>query len=189
MFGSDSYALMPRKPELTVAKAYRMLGREVNHPLVKEVLSQYFPHEIYTNETTGVTTMKMEDTYYTPEELIAMMMQVAYSQWLDTYFHSLSPTFSLSCWQQSHPPPSSLVLLNYPSYPSPLQHAKDMTLNFGGKVIKDCVITVPSSFTQHERRALYTAADIAELKVLSLSLPLSLSVTVTSSHTHTYTCT
>ena len=78
MFGSDSYALMPRKPELTVAKAYRMLGREVNHPLVKEVLSQYFPHEIYTNETTGVTTMKMEDTYYTPEELIAMMMQVAW---------------------------------------------------------------------------------------------------------------
>ena len=77
MFGSDSYALMPRKPELSVAKAYRMIGREATHPLVKEVLSQYFPHEIYTNETTGVTTMKMEDTYNTPEELIAMLMQVA----------------------------------------------------------------------------------------------------------------
>ena len=61
-----------------------------------------------------------------------------------------------------------------------------MTLNFGGKVIKDCVITVPSSFTQYERRALYTAADIAELKVLSLSLPLSLSVTVTVTSSHTY---
>ena len=33
------------------------------------------------------------------------------------------------------------------------------------QVIKDCVITVPSSFTQHERSALYTAADIADLKV------------------------
>ena len=33
------------------------------------------------------------------------------------------------------------------------------------QIIKDCVITVPSSFTQHERRALYTAADIADLKV------------------------
>jgi hypoxia up-regulated 1 len=32
-------------------------------------------------------------------------------------------------------------------------------------VFKDCVITVPSSFTQHEREAVYTAADIADLKV------------------------
>lgn len=43
-----------------------------------------------------------------------------------------------------------------------------MTHAFGGKTIKDCVITVPASFTQHEREALYTAAEIAELKVLSL---------------------
>jgi hypoxia up-regulated 1 len=35
-------------------------------------------------------------------------------------------------------------------------------------VIKDCVITVPSSFTQHEREAVFTAADIADLKVLTL---------------------
>ena len=27
------------------------------------------------------------------------------------------------------------------------------------------MITVPASFTQHERRALYTAAEIADLKV------------------------
>ena len=76
MFGSDSYALMPRKPELSVAKAYRMLGRALGHPLVQEVTKQYFPHEMYTNETTGAATMKMEDTHYTPEELIAMLMQV-----------------------------------------------------------------------------------------------------------------
>ena len=49
-----------------------------------------------------------------------------------------------------------------------LQHAKDMTANFGSKNIKDCVITVPSHFTYHERKALYTAADIAELRVLTL---------------------
>ena len=48
------------------------------------------------------------------------------------------------------------------------QHAKDMTTNYGGKVIKDCVITVPSSFTQRERSAVYTAAEIAELRVLTL---------------------
>jgi molecular chaperone DnaK (HSP70) len=64
--------------------------------------------------------LKQEETYYSPEELIAMLMQ----------------------------------------------HAKDMALSQGGKVIKDCVVTVPSSFTQHERKALYTAAEIADLKVL-----------------------
>jgi len=39
------------------------------------------------------------------------------------------------------------------------------------QVIKDCVITVPASFTQHERRALYTAAEIADLKVPLPLLP------------------
>lgn len=122
MFGSDSYALMARKPELSFAKVYRMLGRDVEHPLVKELKSQYFPYEFYINETTKSTTLKMEDTYYTPEELVAML----------------------------------------------LNHVKEMTLNFGGKKIKDCVITVPSSFTQHEREAVYTAAEIADLNILSL---------------------
>ena len=49
-----------------------------------------------------------------------------------------------------------------------MQYAKDITQNHGGKVIKDCVLTVPSSFTQHERMAIYAAADIANLRVLSL---------------------
>jgi molecular chaperone DnaK (HSP70) len=55
-----------------------------------------------------------------------------------------------------------------------MQHAKDMALSQGGKVIKDCVVTVPSSFTQHERKALYTAAEIADLKVLSRKIQLQL---------------
>eukprot|EP01035_Chromulina_nebulosa_P055221 gene55221-75668_t len=122
LFGSDAYALMGRKPELTFAKFYRMLGRSADHPLVQEVLKQYFPYEIFTNQTTKGSYLKMEDTVYTPEELIAMF----------------------------------------------LNHVKEMTLNFGGKKIKDCVITVPSSFTQHERAAMYTAAEIADLNILTL---------------------
>lgn len=122
LFGSDSYALMGRKPDLTFSKLYRMLGRTPDHPVIKELPGQYFPYQIYGNESTSITTLKQESTSYTPEELIAMM----------------------------------------------LQHVKDMTLNFGGKAIKDCVITVPSSFTQHERMAVYTAAEIADLKVLTL---------------------
>lgn len=122
MFGSDATALMARKPELTFAKLTRTLGRNFDHPLLKEFSTQYFPYEFSRNETSGLTVVKQEETYYTPEELLAMMMQ----------------------------------------------HAKDMTLNYGGKIIKDCVLTVPSSFTQHERAALYAAADIADLRVLTL---------------------
>jgi len=122
MFGADSYALMSRKPELTYSRIFRMMGRTPEHPLMKEFKDQYFPYTIYANDTTSATSLKMEETHYHPEELMAMI----------------------------------------------LQHVKDMTQAFGGKVIKDCVITVPSSFTQHEREAVFTAADIADLKVLTL---------------------
>lgn len=121
-FGADGYALMGRKPELTIAKFNRLVGRGVEHTITKELNQQYFPYEIYNNESIGTTAIKVEETYYTPEELMAMM----------------------------------------------LQHAKLLTYNHGGKIIKDCVLTVPSSFTQHERNALYTAASIADLNVLSL---------------------
>ena len=99
-----------------------MLGKSPEHPFVKELHTQYFPHDVYRNETTGFTCFKQEDTFYTPEELMAMIMQ----------------------------------------------HIKDMTLNHAGKAIKDCVITVPSHFSYHERKALYTAANIADLRVLTL---------------------
>lgn len=123
LFGADAAALMARKPELTFSRLTRMIGRTPEHPHIDlELKNQYFPYEIYTNETWGGTCIKQEETHYTPEELIAML----------------------------------------------LQHAKDMTQNYGGKIIKDCVITVPSSFTQRAREAIYSAADIAELKVLSL---------------------
>lgn len=122
LFGSDSFALMPRKPEITFSKLFRMLGKMPEHPHMEELERHYFPFDIYSNETRGVTTLKVDETYYTPEELLAMMMQ----------------------------------------------HARDMTKNYGGKTIRDCVLTVPASFTQHERMALYTAASISDFNVLSL---------------------
>ncbi|KAL7501065.1 hypothetical protein ACHAWT_009136 [Skeletonema menzelii] len=50
-----------------------------------------------------------------------------------------------------------------------LTHAKDITTAFGVTTpLKDCVLTVPSFYTQHERRALLDAAELAELNVLAL---------------------
>ena len=76
MFGSDSMALIARKPELSFARIYRLLGRSASHPAVEQMKKDYFPYEIYGNETMGGTTcLKQEETFYTPEELMAMMMQ------------------------------------------------------------------------------------------------------------------
>jgi len=50
-----------------------------------------------------------------------------------------------------------------------LTHAKDITAAYGvTSPIKDCVLTVPSFYTQHERRALLDAAILADLNVLAL---------------------
>jgi len=49
-----------------------------------------------------------------------------------------------------------------------LGYAKDITRAYGGQSIKDCVITVPSHATQQTREAVIRAAELAELRVLSL---------------------
>ncbi|KAL7544481.1 hypothetical protein ACHAWF_007870, partial [Thalassiosira exigua] len=50
-----------------------------------------------------------------------------------------------------------------------LSHAKDITKAYGVTTpLKDCVLTVPAFYTQHERRALLDAAALAELNVLAL---------------------
>lgn len=47
-------------------------------------------------------------------------------------------------------------------------YARDITKDFGGQSVRDCVITVPSFATAIERRGIINAAEIAGLKVLSL---------------------
>jgi hypoxia up-regulated 1 len=49
-----------------------------------------------------------------------------------------------------------------------LTYAKDITRAYGGNVVRDCVITVPAGATQIEKEALMAAAELADLRVLSL---------------------
>eukprot|EP00741_Cyanophora_paradoxa_P024462 tig00022075_g23619.t1 len=49
-----------------------------------------------------------------------------------------------------------------------LSYARDLGQAFGKTTIRDCVLTVPPYFTQYERQALMDAANMANLKVLSL---------------------
>lgn len=49
-----------------------------------------------------------------------------------------------------------------------LGYARDITKAFGGSTVRDAVLTVPSYWTQLERRAYLDAAELAGLKVLAL---------------------
>ena len=123
-FGADALALLSRKPELTISKLSRLVGRSPDHPLVRQLAAeQFFPHDVFASNATGHSQLRIGNEVFAPEELMAMI----------------------------------------------LQHAKEMAASHtGGKLIKDCVLTVPSGFTQHERRALIASASIAHLNVLSL---------------------
>ena len=129
---------------------------------------------------SGTTAIKQEETYYTPEELIAMLMQHAKDMTFaqggkvrvcDHIWEILLKSIVISS-MPSHDILNVSVLLFFPalSYSRSLSDSLSLSLlpstpTHFLQVIKDCVITVPSSFTQHERRALYTAAEIADLKV------------------------
>ena len=93
------------------------------YPYPSQVLSdRYYPIVPSYNETRSGVSLAVDGTDFTPEELVAMV----------------------------------------------LQHAKDITAAFGVDKVKDVVLTVPSFFTQHERRALLDAALLANLSVLAM---------------------
>lgn len=123
-YGADASSLLARKPQLTPASLGVMLGRDDSHPAVKVLGERYFPITPSFNETRSGVCLTVNGESYTPEELVAMV----------------------------------------------LQHAKDITAAYGtgSAVIKDCVLTVPSFYTQHERLALINAAELVDLNVLAL---------------------
>jgi hypoxia up-regulated 1 len=157
MFGSDSFALMPRKPELSFTLFNRMLGRGVEDPLVKEVNGQYFPYEVYSYSNATATEEAAQGAdRFVPAEGSLLIRQVP------------------DAAQKKKPLDEGEVEAEVP-YNSPeelmammMRHANDITLGHGGKRVKDVVITVPSYYTQHERIAIQNAAEIADLRVLSL---------------------
>ncbi len=64
-------------------------------------------------------------------------------------------TRSMSAEATQYSPPEVELLA------SMLQYAQQVTQNFVGQSIKECVVTVPAWFTQHEKQALFTAATVS----------------------------
>jgi len=158
MFGSDSYALMPRKPELSFTLFNRMLGREVEDPLVKEVINQYFPYEVYAYHNA---TASAEAANGAAERLVPAEGSLVIRQVPDAAIKKKPVAEGEEEEEVPYNSPEELMAMM-------MRHANDITLNHGGKRVKDVVITVPSYYTQHERIAIQNAAEIADLRVLSL---------------------
>jgi len=123
-YGADASSLIARKPHLTPSALGVMLGREEGHPAVQALSDRHYPITPSYNSTRSGLSLQVAGSDYTPEELVAMV----------------------------------------------LDHAKEITGAFstGGTAVKDCVLTVPSFYTQKERLALLDAAQLADLNVLSL---------------------
>eukprot|EP00559_Dactyliosolen_fragilissimus_P008936 CAMPEP_0184862262 /NCGR_PEP_ID=MMETSP0580-20130426/6742_1 /TAXON_ID=1118495 /ORGANISM="Dactyliosolen fragilissimus" /LENGTH=937 /DNA_ID=CAMNT_0027360033 /DNA_START=157 /DNA_END=2970 /DNA_ORIENTATION=+ len=122
-YGADANSLVARKPLLTPSGMSLYLGRTEEHPAVEVLSSRRYPINPTFNETRSGVCLTVAGEQYTPEELVAMV----------------------------------------------LNHAKDITAAYAsGAQVKDCVLTVPSFYTQHERRALLDAASLADLNVLAL---------------------
>mmetsp|Transcript_41928 Transcript_41928/g.50285 ORF Transcript_41928/g.50285 Transcript_41928/m.50285 type:complete len:997 (+) Transcript_41928:168-3158(+) len=122
-YGADASSLLGRKPQLTPSGMSVCLGRDENHPNVKVLESLHHPITPTFNETRKGLCFEVAKASYTPEELVAMV----------------------------------------------LNHAKEISGDFGEMPPpRDCVLTVPSFATQHERSALLDSAELANLNVLSL---------------------
>lgn len=123
-YGADASSLIARKPQLTPTNMKSMLGRDDSHPVVQALAKQYIPLVPTYNATRHGVCLTVGGTTYTPEELVAMV----------------------------------------------LNHARDISVAFSNSAstIRDCVLTVPSFYTQHERVALRDAAELAGLNVLAL---------------------
>ncbi|KAL7570461.1 hypothetical protein ACA910_004247 [Epithemia clementina (nom. ined.)] len=128
-FGADANGLLQRKAHLTPATMSEFLGRAESHPLVQALVERHFPVTAAYNETRkGLTVSVPKAGVFTPEELVAMV----------------------------------------------LQHAVDFSVVYAkgaGSIIpppQDIMLTVPSFYTQVERKALIDAARLANLNVLGL---------------------
>lgn len=74
-FGEDAQTVGIRFPKNSYFYLLELLGKNINHPLVKLYQERFPYYEIVEDEQRGTILFKHdEDTYYSPEELIAQLL-------------------------------------------------------------------------------------------------------------------
>jgi len=90
-YGADASSLLARKPLKTPSTMSVMLGKEQDHPTVKVLKERHYPLTPWYNATRRGLSLKVDDSEYTPEELVAMVLQHA-KEITATYGNLLLPT-------------------------------------------------------------------------------------------------
>lgn len=141
LFAGDAKVLASRRPHRVVDSIAPLLGRSVEHPIVKELNQQYIAYFVRPVEQRNTVALQLGDpssrgtAFVTAEEAAALETETFTAEEL------------------------AAMLLGY---------VKDFASVEAGGDIKDCVITVPMFATQAERLAMLDAAQLAGLNVLSL---------------------
>lgn len=74
LFGEDAQTVGMRFPKQSFSYLLDLLGKDINHPLVKLYQKRFPYYELVEDTERGLIQFKLdEDTYYTPEELIAQL--------------------------------------------------------------------------------------------------------------------
>lgn len=159
LYGSDAFGMLSRKPGMAYAHFREMIGRNANHPSVQAVEDMRLGTSPFQNDTRGGLDYRYKGDKniegFSAEELGAMIFSYARVRKTYTYIYTWQATCRTYCTQ--------LIF-----YKITFNNNQDITKEFGGQSVRDCVITVPSFATSTERKAMINAAEIAGLKVLSL---------------------
>lgn len=148
LYGADASSMIGRKPLKCPVGMSIMLGRDDEHPTVKALSDRHYPLGKPTyNETRSGVSIAINGDNYTPEELVSMVLSHA---------KDISAAHIADTSPKSKASDNAKAKGTY----EPLHSTHPF--------VKDCVLTVPSFYTQHERRALLDAAALAELNVLAL---------------------
>mmetsp|Transcript_14708 Transcript_14708/g.16217 ORF Transcript_14708/g.16217 Transcript_14708/m.16217 type:complete len:932 (-) Transcript_14708:46-2841(-) len=73
-YGADASSLLARKPLKTPSGMSVMLGRHDAHPNVQILAERHYPLTPAYNETRFGTSLSVDGTEFTPEELVAMVL-------------------------------------------------------------------------------------------------------------------
>jgi len=76
-YGADASSLLARKPTKTAVQMSNMLGRDEDHPVVKTLEERHLPLIPKYNETRNGLSLSVDNQDFTPEELVAMVLNHA----------------------------------------------------------------------------------------------------------------
>mmetsp|Transcript_4268 Transcript_4268/g.9480 ORF Transcript_4268/g.9480 Transcript_4268/m.9480 type:complete len:962 (+) Transcript_4268:139-3024(+) len=110
-YGADANGLLQRKAQFTPTSMTEMLGRDLSHPNVQAMIDRHFPVQPTYNETRkGLSVEVPKAGTFTPEELVAMVLQ-----------HAVEISVAYAKEAGSDIPPPSDIVMTVPAYATQIE--------------------------------------------------------------------